>query len=156
MREIRKVIGEIPILASEQRLLDEAGGEEEEGTEKPKAEGGGRPKILADGTYATESAYTSTNAARLEAVKTAAKPPLRSRFILFQIVPDQKNLSFNSLDPWRRLLHWGCTGICFDQVGPSLFRSLEGRCGIQYPPCRGTFSILTCCPLLIINRVRLC
>ena len=33
MREIRKVIGEIPILASEQRLLDEAGGEEE-GTDK--------------------------------------------------------------------------------------------------------------------------
>ncbi|KJA28298.1 hypothetical protein HYPSUDRAFT_61930 [Hypholoma sublateritium FD-334 SS-4] len=78
MREIRKVIGEIPILATEQRLLDEAGGEEEEETEKPKAEGGGRPKILADGTYATESAYTSTNAARLEAVKTAAKPPLRT------------------------------------------------------------------------------
>ncbi|KDR85943.1 hypothetical protein GALMADRAFT_132560 [Galerina marginata CBS 339.88] len=81
MREIRKVIGEIPILASEQRLLDEAGGdggEEDAEKEKPKAEGGGRPKVLADGTYATESAYTSTNVARLEAVKTAAKPPLRT------------------------------------------------------------------------------
>ncbi|KIM38155.1 hypothetical protein M413DRAFT_447920 [Hebeloma cylindrosporum] len=62
MREIRKVIGEIPILASEQRLLDEAGGnaDEEEEKEKPKEGGGSKPKVLADGTYATESAYTST------------------------------------------------------------------------------------------------
>lgn len=82
MRELRKVLGEIPILASEQRLLDEAGGdgddEEEKEKEKPKTEGGGRPKVLADGTYATETAYTSAGAARLEAVKAAAKPPLRS------------------------------------------------------------------------------
>jgi coatomer subunit beta len=80
MREIRKVIGEIPILASEQRLLDEAGGdnEPEEDAEKPKTEGSSRPKVLADGTYATETAYTSASTARLEAVKAAAKPPLRS------------------------------------------------------------------------------
>ncbi|KAF9562275.1 coatomer protein [Agrocybe pediades] len=80
MREIRKVIGEIPILASEQRLLDEAGGEEEDEKdkekEKPKAES--KPRVLADGTYATESAYTSVGAARLEAVKAASKPPLRT------------------------------------------------------------------------------
>ena len=80
MQEIRKAIGEIPILASEQRLLDEANNgdnEESEGKEKPK-EGGGRPKVLADGTYATETAFTSANAANLEAVKAANKPPLRS------------------------------------------------------------------------------
>jgi len=83
LQEIRKVLGEIPILASEQRLLDEASGgdevEAEDGKkeDKPK-DGGGRPKVLADGTYATESAYTSTTTARLEAVKAAAKPPLRS------------------------------------------------------------------------------
>jgi len=47
--------------------------------EKPK-EGGGKPKVLVDGTYATESAYTSTTTARLEAVKAAAKSPLRSTF----------------------------------------------------------------------------
>ena len=77
--------GEIPILASEQRLLDKANGGEEgagedaggKNDDKPK-EGGGRPRVPADGTYATESAYTSTSAARLEAVKAAAKPPLRS------------------------------------------------------------------------------
>jgi coatomer subunit beta len=80
MREVRKVLGEIPILASEQRLLDAAGGdgEEEEKEEKPKTEGGGKPRVLADGTYATETAYTSASTARLEAVKAAAKPPLRS------------------------------------------------------------------------------
>lgn len=82
LQEIRKVLGEIPILASEQRLLDEASGAgDEEGAvegEKPKEGGGGKPRVLADGTYATESAYTSTNTARLDAVKAAVKPPLRS------------------------------------------------------------------------------
>jgi vesicle coat complex subunit len=93
LQEIRKVLGEIPILASEQRLLDEAnGGEEPDGDasgmkdEKPK-EGGGKPRVLADGTYATESAYTSTTTARLEAVKAAAKPPLRSTFPPFSELP---------------------------------------------------------------------
>jgi coatomer subunit beta len=85
IQEIRKVLGEIPILASEQRLLDEAEGadgenseKDKEGAEKVKVEGGGRPKVLADGTYATETAYSSTSAAKLEAVKAAAKPPLRT------------------------------------------------------------------------------
>ncbi|KAJ3571546.1 hypothetical protein NP233_g3685 [Leucocoprinus birnbaumii] len=88
MREIRKVLGEIPILASEQRLLDEAGGDgptndqegesKEKEKEKAKAEGAGRPRVLADGTYATETAFTSAAVARLEAVKAAAKPPLRT------------------------------------------------------------------------------
>ncbi|KIJ94364.1 hypothetical protein K443DRAFT_683820 [Laccaria amethystina LaAM-08-1] len=83
MQEIRKVLGEIPILASEQRLLDAAAGvdgagDEASDKEKPKADGASRPKVLADGTYATETAYSSTTAARLEAVKAAAKPPLRT------------------------------------------------------------------------------
>ncbi|KAF7359278.1 Coatomer subunit beta [Mycena sanguinolenta] len=77
MQEIRKVLGEIPILASEQKLLDDVAGGEEEAT-SPKVEtGGGKPKVLADGTYATESAY-STTTARLEAVRAASKPPLRT------------------------------------------------------------------------------
>jgi coatomer subunit beta len=90
MREIRKVLGEIPILASEQRLLDEASGNvsgdgnlDEEGGESKEKEkekaAATRPKVLADGTYATETAFTSAGAvARLEAVKSASKPPLRS------------------------------------------------------------------------------
>ncbi|KAI9888720.1 MAG: coatomer subunit beta [Vezdaea aestivalis] len=88
IREARKHIlaslGEIPILATEQRLLEEV---PEEGTAttdqvnghaKSSAPSGSR-KVLADGTYATESALTSqaSAAARLEAVKAASKPPLR-------------------------------------------------------------------------------
>jgi len=85
MHEIRKVLGEIPILASEQRLLDETSDEgiskEEDGESKEKEKDkakAGRPRVLADGTYATETAFTGVTSARLEAVKAAAKPPLRS------------------------------------------------------------------------------
>lgn len=88
MLEIRRVLGEIPILASEQKLLDEAGGNFSGGDEILDEEGGeskekekvaaAKPKVLADGTYATETAFTSGAVARLEAVKSASKPPLRS------------------------------------------------------------------------------
>ena len=73
------MLGEIPILASEQRLLDEAVGDDEEKSkeEEQSHKAGAKPRVLADGTYATESAYTSSAAARLEAVKSATKPPLR-------------------------------------------------------------------------------
>ncbi|KZF26381.1 coatomer subunit beta-like protein [Xylona heveae TC161] len=83
-KRIRASLGEIPILASEQRLLDEAQNEDGEtkeqlnGHAKPSAPTGSR-RVLADGTYASESALTSESAtaARLEAVKAAQKPPLR-------------------------------------------------------------------------------
>jgi coatomer subunit beta len=60
------------------------GGEEPDGDEsgkkygKPK-EGGKRPRVLADKMYATKPVCTSTTT-RLEAMKAAAKPPLRSVF----------------------------------------------------------------------------
>lgn len=80
---IRSSLGEIPILASEQRLLDDASegkesAEQVNGHAKPAAPSGSR-KVLADGTYATESALTSSAAAKakLEAVKNSQKPPLR-------------------------------------------------------------------------------
>jgi len=81
---IRSSLGEIPILASEQRLLDDAS-EGKESTEKVNghaksiAAPTGSRKVLADGTYATESALTSSAAAqaKLEAVKNSQKPPLR-------------------------------------------------------------------------------
>jgi coatomer subunit beta len=75
-QQLRKIIGELPILASEQRLLDEAGAEGEEKKDEVKTEAA-KPRVLADGTYATETAFTSANSARLEAVKAASKPPLR-------------------------------------------------------------------------------
>lgn len=86
-KQIRQALGEIPLLASEQKLLDatEAADEDENKEDKASAavpSGGAAPRrILADGTYATESAYTessSASASRLEAVKAAKKPPLRS------------------------------------------------------------------------------
>ncbi|KAF3356138.1 hypothetical protein VdG1_06466 [Verticillium dahliae VDG1] len=82
-KRIRASLGEIPILASEQRLLDDNDDEKKEeeqvnGHSKPAAPSGSR-KVLADGTYATETALTSQSsaAAKLEAVKAAQKPPLR-------------------------------------------------------------------------------
>ena len=84
-KRIRASLGEIPILESEQRLLNNVGDDgfeepngEINGTAKPSAPTGSR-KILPDGTYATESALTSEAAvkAKLEAVKAAQKPPLR-------------------------------------------------------------------------------
>ena len=84
-KRIRASLGEIPILASEQRLLEEQPDGEAptptdqvNGHAKPAAPTGSR-KVLADGTYATESAITSQSAvkAKLEAVKAAQKPPLR-------------------------------------------------------------------------------
>ncbi|GAO14292.1 uncharacterized protein UV8b_07448 [Ustilaginoidea virens] len=82
-KRIRASLGEIPILASEQRLFEEQDGEEKfeeqvNGNSKSTAPSGSR-KVLADGTYATETALTSLSsaAAKLEAVKAAQKPPLR-------------------------------------------------------------------------------
>ncbi|TGO19467.1 hypothetical protein BTUL_0004g01060 [Botrytis tulipae] len=83
-RRIRASLGEIPILASEQRLLDEAtDGQEPKELEQTNGHSKSAPtgsrRVLADGTYATESALTSQSAvtAKLEAVKAAQKPPLR-------------------------------------------------------------------------------
>ncbi|OGE56041.1 hypothetical protein PENARI_c003G06231 [Penicillium arizonense] len=81
-KRIRTSLGEIPILASEQRLLDEVPDDNAlllEQANGAKAAPTGSRKVLADGTYATESALTSQSAAaaRLEAVKAAQKPPLR-------------------------------------------------------------------------------
>lgn len=83
-KRIRASLGEIPILASEQRLLDEQANEDAESKEQvngnsSKPHTSSSTKVLADGTYATETALTSDSAAkaRLEAVKAAQKPPLR-------------------------------------------------------------------------------
>ncbi|KAK4047766.1 coatomer subunit beta [Microbotryomycetes sp. JL221] len=86
MQQIRKVLGEVPILASEQRLLDEA--ESAAAAEAEAAAGGdkavvdNKPKtttrVLADGTYATETVFSQPTSASLETVLAAAKPPLRA------------------------------------------------------------------------------
>ncbi|KAH9845458.1 Coatomer subunit beta [Teratosphaeria destructans] len=83
-KRIRASLGEIPIVASEARLLEEQPdgdlppSDQVNGHAKPAAPTGSR-KVLADGTYATESALTSDASAKakLDAVKAAQKPPLR-------------------------------------------------------------------------------
>ncbi|RVD83021.1 uncharacterized protein DFL_007425 [Arthrobotrys flagrans] len=79
-KRIRASLGEIPILSSEQKLLEAVPEEGERTTAVPKSAPTGSRKVLADGTYATESALTSDSAtaAKLEAVKAAQKPPLRA------------------------------------------------------------------------------
>lgn len=120
LQAIRKVIGEIPILAEEQRLLDEAEGHEQEkemeSTDAAAAVAGvGRPKVLADGTYATETAYTSTSTAKLDAVKAASKPPLRSKEA--GGVKYYYTDPLSSFDPWGRLFHWSRTSVNSYKVG---------------------------------------
>lgn len=84
LQQVRKVIGEVPILAAEERLLEETENPEEteKKPEEPKATTVSR--VRADGTYATETAFSSESnqQARLEAVKSASKPPLRSLIML--------------------------------------------------------------------------
>ena len=92
-QQIRSALGEIPILASEQRLLESAeddeqqeDGKKEEEHNKSVPSGNAAPRrILPDGTYATESSYTvqPSSSAKLDAVKSASKPPLRGIYLFF-------------------------------------------------------------------------
>ncbi|KAJ2477815.1 coatomer subunit beta [Coemansia sp. RSA 2131] len=78
---LRKAIGELPLLAAEQRELDAASSATAEGAEKsaaePKAASSGSHRILADGTYATESSLTA-RATEALSLKLDSKPPLRA------------------------------------------------------------------------------
>ncbi|TRM64190.1 adaptin N terminal region-domain-containing protein [Schizophyllum amplum] len=77
MQEVRKVLGEIPILAAEQRALDEAAGTvEADGETDEGVKATTRPKVLADGTYATETAYSTAGPSSVQSTKS--KPPLRA------------------------------------------------------------------------------
>lgn len=63
----------------QQRLLDEAEASDlVEILEGPKPIATTSTRVLADGTYATETVFSATSAANLAAVKAAVKPPLRS------------------------------------------------------------------------------
>lgn len=136
-QQLRKVLGEIPILASEQRLLDEStadeGDKEKDGEVKTEST---KPKVLADGTYATETAYTSISSARLEAVKAAAKPPLRSESSAIVLI-DLLHIILTSTSSRRRFLHRICSFIDTHQACPTTQRAVirqeEGQCS----PSRG-------------------
>ncbi|ANB12107.1 Sec26p [Sugiyamaella lignohabitans] len=81
---IRKSLGEIPILSTERNKLNGGNDGEEaaDNAESGATTNGGTthkkgPKVLADGTYASESAFTATDAKNLEKVKSS-RPPLRA------------------------------------------------------------------------------
>ncbi|KAL1924900.1 uncharacterized protein VTP21DRAFT_4554 [Calcarisporiella thermophila] len=78
-QRIRESLGEIPILASEQRQLEEQQSEAnaENGKTNDKQPTASARRILPDGTYATESAFTSQTT-RGDKTANATKPPLRS------------------------------------------------------------------------------
>lgn len=84
-KRIRASLGEIPIVASEARLLEEQPdgelplNEQVNGHARTPSTHAAPKRVLADGTYATESALTSQASAKakLDAVKAAQKPPLR-------------------------------------------------------------------------------
>lgn len=93
LSHIRQVIGEIPILAAEERLLQQEENKDEQAAlEAANGSSSSAPskttttttRVRADGTYATETAFHSEAnvSARLEAVKNASKPPLRSLILL--------------------------------------------------------------------------
>ncbi|CAN6671048.1 coatomer subunit beta [Trichomonascus vanleenenianus] len=75
-KHIRKSIGQMPIVASERRALNGEDGEEElEEEQQPKKKSA--PRILADGTYASENALTAAaDPKALEKLKDD-RPPLR-------------------------------------------------------------------------------
>lgn len=75
-KHIKSNIGEVPILASEKKLNGVEDDESEENAESTESKG---PKILADGTYATESAFDET--AAITKASKHIKTPIRS-FIL--------------------------------------------------------------------------
>lgn len=79
LRGIRKSVGELPILDTEQKLLamDEASkGIDTGSSETPVHHTSTR--VLADGTYATESALTEST--KSQVTSTSSKPPLRGPF----------------------------------------------------------------------------
>ncbi|KAJ3120133.1 coatomer subunit beta [Nowakowskiella sp. JEL0407] len=83
LKQIRAAIGEIPILQAEQAAAageDEGEGEGEKvnGKEEPEKKGSSQKRVLADGTYATESAFSNAGASKLKKSETKNKPPLRN------------------------------------------------------------------------------
>lgn len=74
--KIRSSIGDVPILASEQMLLDKS---PDNPTELPTTSSSSR-RVNADGTYATESSL-GTSHPNLDATKHSVRPPLRHLLI---------------------------------------------------------------------------
>ncbi|KAJ1664962.1 coatomer subunit beta [Coemansia sp. RSA 1646] len=84
--KLREAIGELPLLAAEQRELEaERDKDGENASSSADATAASQPasssasrRILADGTYATESSLTAKTADTQAALKLDSKPPLRA------------------------------------------------------------------------------
>ena len=78
---------------------------------------------MADGTYATETAYSSAANARLDAVRAAAKPPLRGGYydidarMLMRLITDDM---VNSALVAGRFLHRRGVSLNSDQARPPI------------------------------------
>ena len=80
-KKMRESLGELPIVVSEQRLVDEAAaGEEASGTSPSTTVNSPvQKRVLADGTYATQSALTAISpASKVSVSNEKNRPPLRS------------------------------------------------------------------------------
>jgi coatomer subunit beta len=83
-RKVRLSLGELPIVASEERHAEaEAAGKEEENAPEtaPAVKAAPQRRVLADGTYATESAFSAPISPTVKSVtgSTYVRPPLRSK-----------------------------------------------------------------------------
>ena len=115
LRGIRNSVGELPILDAEQRLLEKRNVDKiDEENETVTRVSKGTRRVLADGTYATESAFTeSKDTTHLKAVNGVSKPPLRCMLLSFQ--PD------GSFDFEWRLLSGDYPRLDFSKTGYSIF-----------------------------------
>ncbi|KAJ3056955.1 coatomer subunit beta [Rhizophlyctis rosea] len=83
LKKIRAALGEIPILSSEQQSSEDSHADGEGKENSPAAPAADKPaparRVLADGTYATESAFSakSPSATSPDSAKSS-KPPLRA------------------------------------------------------------------------------
>ena len=105
--KIRKSVGEIPIVESEQILKE---GNNPSAEELPLSQIGAKgPKVLADGTYATESAYSSKSPTS-PSFDNKRKPSIRGKDLKV----------FNTrVHSQRGFLFGICTGDMLDKIGPS-------------------------------------
>ncbi|KAL0064237.1 coatomer subunit beta [Marasmius tenuissimus] len=81
LSEIRRCVGDVPIVPQEDAQAEDGGGEgDAELTEKEKAEKKEKtkPKVLADGTYATETAFTASPSQAKMSAGLGSRTPLRT------------------------------------------------------------------------------
>jgi coatomer subunit beta len=119
LRGIRNSVGELPILDAEQRLLEKHDVDNMDGENEATAHvSKGARRVLADGTYATESAFTeSKDAAKAKAVNGVLKTPLRCMLLFF---PPDSSPDFE----WR-LLSGNYPRLDSCETGYSILRNCQ-------------------------------